>query len=118
MEKHANKIVNLVGTNDLSVLVSPVGSGKTTLLPKLFSDHNAIVYCIQPTEYAVTNIYDYLSKKHGKMIGVELKSKKILHEKNKIIYCDNIFYSLKSLFLLSKLYNQYKYESNSKYYNG
>ena len=87
MEKHVNSIVNLVGTNDLSVLVSPVGSGKTTLLPKLFSDHNAIVYCIQPTEYAVTNIYDYLSKKHGKLIGVELKNKKILHEKNKIIYC-------------------------------
>ena len=35
-QKELNKVVNLVGTNNVSCLVAPTGSGKSTLVPVEF----------------------------------------------------------------------------------
>ena len=86
MEKYEHKIIPLIHNNDISVLVAPLGSGKTTVLPKMFTRYNAKVYCIQPNEAAVTNVFNYLRDDEHK-IGYELEDSADLNPDNKIIYC-------------------------------
>jgi len=85
MNRYEKEITNLIYANDISVLVAPTGIGKTTQLPLLFAKYNAVVYCIQPTNYAVMNVYNYMRK--NKSIGFMTDKITMVKKDNKIIYC-------------------------------
>jgi len=88
-QNELNKVVKLVGTNNISCLVSPTGSGKSSVVPVEFVKNNAIVYCVQPTKNSVLSLYHYVKNKYRSVkVGYILSDeKKNLNNDCKLVYC-------------------------------
>ena len=89
-QKELDKLITLVGTNNISCLVSPTGSGKSTIVPVEFVKNNAIVYCVQPTRNSVCSLYYYVKQKYknvkvGYILSDDNKSNHI--DKCNLVYC-------------------------------